>query len=125
MFPPATASGLRAESRGWRASANGPRAVPPPATSGAPRQPPRAQRVLGGRVPPAAAGLEPDAWLVARLAAHDAVWAGGLPVDELRARFDASVATVSIRPRLPVATEDRTVAGAAGPLGARLYVPAG
>ena len=28
--------------------------------------PPRAQAVLGGRVPDAAAGLEPDAWLVAR-----------------------------------------------------------
>jgi acetyl esterase/lipase len=87
--------------------------------------PPRAQRALGGRVPPSAAGLEPDAWLVARLAAREGLAAGGLPLDELRARFDVSVATVSIRPRLPVATEDRTVAGAAGPLGARLYVPAG
>jgi acetyl esterase len=87
--------------------------------------PPRAQRVLGGRIPPEAAGLEPDAWLVARLAARDAVWAGDLPLDELRARFDASLATVSARPRLPVAAEDRTVEGAAGPLGARLYVPAG
>jgi acetyl esterase len=87
--------------------------------------PPGAQRALGGRVPPEAAGLEPDAWLVARLSERDAVRVRELPLDDLRARFDASVATVSIRPRLPVAAEERTVAGAAGPLGARLYVPAG
>jgi acetyl esterase len=86
--------------------------------------PPRAQRAIGGPVPPGVAGLEPDAWLVARLAERDPVRARELPLDALRARFEASVATVSIRPRLPVRAEHRTVAGAAGPLGARLYVPA-
>src|SRR5262245_47164049 len=83
--------------------------------------PPGAQRALGGRVPADAVGLEPDA----RLAARDGLRAGERPLQAQRPRFDASVATVSIRPRRPVATEDRTVAGAAGPLGARLYVPAG
>jgi len=87
--------------------------------------PPRAQRAIGGAVPPAAEGLEPDAWLVARLAERDALVAGDLPLAALRERFAQSVATVSIRPRLPVGAEDRTVAGAAGPLAARLYVPAG
>jgi acetyl esterase/lipase len=86
--------------------------------------PPRVQRAIGGPVPREVTGLEPDAWLVARLAERDPVHARELPLDALRARFAASVATVSIRPRLPVSAEDRTVAGAAGPLRARLYVPA-
>jgi acetyl esterase len=86
--------------------------------------PPAAQRALAGRPPPHAAGLEPDAWLVARLAGREAIPAGSLPVDEVRARFVRMLAPLAIRPRLPVATSDVAVAGAAGPLTARLYVPA-
>src|SRR2546423_1822548 len=39
--------------------------------------PTRAIGTLAGAPPPHAAGLEPDAWLVARLAARDAVPVGG------------------------------------------------
>jgi acetyl esterase len=87
--------------------------------------PPAAQRALGGRPPPHAAGLEPDAWLVARIDAHDPVRPGEMPVAEVRERFVRSLGPVSIRPRVPVGVEERTVAGASGPLGARFYVPAG
>jgi acetyl esterase/lipase len=86
--------------------------------------PPRAQRALAGRPPPHAAGLEPDAWLVARLAAREAVPPGREPVAEVRARFARTLRPVAIRPRLPLATEDVVLAGPAGPLPARLYVPA-
>jgi acetyl esterase len=87
--------------------------------------PPRAHKALAGRVPPHAAGLEPDAWLVARLDQRfDTGPPGAEPIAERRERFARDVANVSIRPRVPVAAEDRTVAGAAGPLAARLYVPA-
>ena len=86
--------------------------------------PPRAQAVLGGRVPDAAAGLEPDAWLVARLAERQRERLADLPTEVLRRKFERTVATVSIRPRVPVAREDASVSGAAGPLTARLYTPA-
>src|SRR4051794_2981938 len=87
--------------------------------------PPAVQRVFAGPVPPAAAGLEPDAWLVARLARHQRIVPGERPVEEVRAHFERSLAPVTRRLRLPVATQQHTVAGAAGGLGARLYVPAG
>jgi acetyl esterase len=87
--------------------------------------PPWAIAALAGRPPPHAAGLEPDAWLVARLAAHDAIPAGSRPVDELRAHFERQLAPLAIHPRLPLAASDVVVAGAAGPLPARLYVPDG
>jgi acetyl esterase/lipase len=87
--------------------------------------PPRALRLLGGAVPPEAAGLEPDAWLVARLADRDAIATRDEPVDAVRERFARTLAGVSIRPRLPVAVEQRTVEGAAGRLGALFYAPAG
>jgi acetyl esterase len=86
--------------------------------------PPRAQAALAGPLPPHADGLEPDAWLLARLAARDAIPAGALPVAELREEFARRLRRVSIRPRLPLEEHDRVVAGAAGPLPARLYVPA-
>ena len=50
--------------------------------------PPRAGACSAGAPPPHAAGLEPDAWLVARLAARDASPRPRLPLDELRAGFE-------------------------------------
>jgi acetyl esterase len=85
--------------------------------------PPRVIAALAGSPPPHAAGLEPDAWLLARLAAREAVPPGSLPVDEVRAQFAHNLSGVAIRPRLPLHARDVTVAGAAGPLTARLYVP--
>src|SRR4051794_41444070 len=82
-----------------------------------------AQRALAGRPPPHAAGLAPDAWLVARLAARAAVPPGHEPIAEVRARFARTLRPVAIRPRLALATEDVVLAGPAGPLPARLYVP--
>src|SRR5689334_21124656 len=86
--------------------------------------PPRAQAVRDGPVPDAAAGLEPDAWLVARLAERDRERLADLPTEVLRRKFERTVATVSIRPRVPVARENASVSGATGPLTARLYTPA-
>jgi len=83
------------------------------------------QRTLAGRPPAHAAGLEPDAWLVARLAERESVPPGALPVDQARRRFAMVLAPLSIRPRLPLTAGERTVAGAVGPLPARLYVPHG
>jgi acetyl esterase len=82
-------------------------------------------RMLAGAPPAHAAGLEPDAWLLARLAEHESVPPGALPVDQARRRFAMVLARLEIRPRLPLTASDRTVAGAAGPLPARLYVPHG
>src|SRR4051794_25646472 len=82
-------------------------------------------RALAGRPPAAAAGLAPDAWLLARLAERGSVPPGALPVDEARRRFALALGPLGIRPRLPLTATDRTVAGAAGPLSARLYVPHG
>jgi acetyl esterase len=84
-----------------------------------------AHRALAGSPPPHAAGLAPDAWLVARLAARESVPPGELPVERARRRFATVLAPLAIRPRLPLTATDRTVAGAAGPLHARLYVPHG
>src|SRR3954471_8467824 len=83
------------------------------------------QRTLAGRPPAHAAGLEPDAWLVARLAERESVPPGALPVDQARRRFAMVLAPLSIRPRLPLTAGERTVAGAVGLLPARLYVPHG
>src|SRR3954469_18929558 len=82
-------------------------------------------RALAGRPPAAAAGLAPDAWLLAPLAERGSVPPGALPVDEARRRFALALAPLGVRPRLPLTATDRTVAGAAGPLSARLYVPHG
>src|SRR3954468_13684378 len=87
--------------------------------------PPRVIAVLAGSPPPHAAGLAPDAWLVARIAAYDAIPAGSLPADELRAEFARRVAPLAIDPPPTVRATDVTLAGAAGPLTARLYVPDG
>src|SRR3954453_13349438 len=82
-------------------------------------------RALAGRPPAPAAGLARDAWLLAQLAERASVPPGALPVDEARKRFAKALGPLGIRPRLPLTATDRTVAGAAGPLSARLYVPHG
>jgi acetyl esterase len=82
-------------------------------------------RALAGRPPAPAVGLAPDAWLLAQLAERGSVPPGALPVDEARKRFALALAPLGIRPRLPLTATDRTVAGAAGALRARLYVPHG
>src|SRR4051812_47135428 len=87
--------------------------------------PPRVIAALAGSPPAHAAGLEADAWLVARLAAREAIPAGSLPLDELRAEFARRLARVAIRARLPLHARDVAIAGAAGRLTARLYVPDG
>ena len=84
-----------------------------------------AHRALAGAPPRDVAGLAPDAWLVARLAELGSVPPGSQPVDETRERFAMTLAHLAIRPRLPLAASDRPIAGAAGPLHARLYVPHG
>src|SRR3954468_24951007 len=80
-------------------------------------------RALAGRPPAPAAGLAPDAWLLAQLAERGSVPPGALPVDEARKRFAKALGPLGIRPRLPLTATDRTVPGAAGPLSARLSVP--
>src|SRR3954451_15900220 len=82
--------------------------------------PPRVIAALAGTPPPHAAGLERDAWLIARLAAQDAIPPGSLPPDELRAEFARRLAPLGIHPPLPLRAQDVTVAGRP----ARLYVPA-
>src|SRR3954452_22208367 len=82
-------------------------------------------RALAGRPPAPAAGLAPDAWLLAQLAERGSLPPGAPPLDEARKRFAKALGPLGIRPRLPLTATDRTVAGAADPLSARLYVPHG
>ena len=80
-------------------------------------------RRLAGRPPETAAGLEPDAWLLARLgtAARERRGPQDDPPEVARRRFVAEAAMIAAKLPLPVAVEDRTVAG----LPARLHVPQG
>jgi acetyl esterase len=80
--------------------------------------------LLAGPVPPQAAGLEPDAWMLARIAERARLPAGELPVQAMRARFELIAAPFSPRREFPLVTEDHQLLGPAGPLAARLYVPA-
>src|SRR5579871_5940903 len=81
-------------------------------------------RRLAGSPPESAAGLEPDAWLVARLSEIARLPAGERPVAEMRARFEL-IATPFSRPwPAGVRSEEQLLAGPGGPLAARLYVPA-
>jgi acetyl esterase len=82
-------------------------------------------RLIAGPLPEHAAGLAPDAWLVAQLSERLRAPAGDLPVVEMRERFVRSTAPLSVRPSLPMATSDLTLTGApaGGPQPARLYVP--
>jgi acetyl esterase len=78
---------------------------------------------LAGAPPPPAAGVEPDALLLARLAGWSAVPAGSMPPDEMRAEFARRLAPLAVDAPATVRATDVTLAGAAGPLRARLYVP--
>src|SRR3954453_5984294 len=51
--------------------------------------------------PPRGAGLAPDAWVVARLARYQRLVPGERPVAEVRAHFERSLAPVTRRMRLP------------------------
>jgi acetyl esterase len=87
-------------------------------------------RRLAGSPPPEAAGLHPEAWLLARLSAvapdrqNDRV-----PVAEQRRRMALSAAPLGGRVTAPVSVSDHAIPAADGgpgsaPIPARLYVPA-
>jgi acetyl esterase len=80
-------------------------------------------RTIAGPIPAQAAGLEADAWMVARLSELARLPAGERPVAEMRKRFDLLAAPFSPRRKLGVAVEQHELAGPAGALAARLYVP--
>jgi acetyl esterase len=77
--------------------------------------------VLGGRRPGEAAGLAPDAWLLAKLGSAGRTVDQTDPPAVVRERFVLETAMVQARAQLPVAAEERTCAD----LPARLYVPQG
>jgi acetyl esterase len=79
---------------------------------------------LAGPVPEQAAGLEPDAWMIARLSALASLPAGERPVAEMRERFDLISAPFSRRRAPAVATAKHALEGPGGSLPASLYVPA-
>ena len=81
-------------------------------------------RALAGPVPAQAAGLEPDAWMIARLSEVARLPAGERPVAEMRRRFDLIAAPFSQRRALAVRTAKHMLDGPGGPLPAQLYVPA-
>lgn len=80
-------------------------------------------RVLAGGLPIPAAGLEADAWMLARLSERARLPAGELPVAEMRARFELLTAVFSPLPYQDVASRDLLLAGPAGEIPARLYTP--
>jgi acetyl esterase len=84
-------------------------------------------RWLAGAPPAHAAGLHPEAWLLARLSAiapdrqNDSV-----PVAEQRRRLALSAGVLAARPRLPLSVSDHAITAAGGvgePIPGRLYVP--
>jgi acetyl esterase len=87
-------------------------------------------RRLAGEPPPHAAGLHPEAWLLARLSSiapdrqNDRV-----PVAEQRRRLALSAAPLTVRPRLPLTVSEHAIPGVGGPdaapIPARLYAPHG
>jgi acetyl esterase len=79
--------------------------------------------VLAGPLPSQAVGLQADAWMLARLSEITRLPAGEQPVEEMRERFELIAAPFSPHPYPEVATEELTLAGPAGGLAARLYVP--
>src|SRR5262245_23246483 len=79
---------------------------------------------LFGEPPPTASGLDPEAWALARLSSVVTTSPVDVPVEIGRRLFELRSAPLSVRPRLPLAAEDRVLPGPGGPLPARLYVPA-
>ena len=77
--------------------------------------------VLAGSPPPAAAGLDPEAWMLARLADRVDVPISEVPLERLRHEFEVEVGPFSLHADLPLTVED----GIAGGVRSRLYVPAG
>jgi acetyl esterase len=80
---------------------------------------------LAGRPPDVCAGLDPEAWLMAKLAARVV-----RPIDEIelaqaRELFDLRAAAFAWRPPLPVRQTDRFLPGPGGEIPARLYEPDG
>ncbi len=79
-------------------------------------------RALAGTPPAVARDLEPEAWLLARLATlADRLAGEPPPVERARRLSDAQSRFLAAAPRTPVGTEDREAGGVA----ARLYAPAG
>ena len=76
--------------------------------------------VLAGSPPAAAAGLDPEALMVARLADRVDVPISEVPVERLRHEYEVEVGPFSLRGDLPVTVEN----GSAGGVASRLYVPA-
>jgi len=66
--------------------------------------PDRVLAALAGKPPAHAAGLERDAWLLARLArlTTGAIPAGTVPPEQLRADFARRLAPLAVKPRLPL-----------------------
>ncbi|MFL5846250.1 MAG: alpha/beta hydrolase [Solirubrobacteraceae bacterium] len=88
--------------------------------------PARVQSALGGPAPAAAPDLAPEARLLARLermVAKEPSDPMVVTTPAARRSFDAQAIAVGGRPRARVRAQDTTVAGSAGPLRARLYVP--
>ena len=79
---------------------------------------------LAGPPPPEAAGLHPEAWLLARLSRIGPGHTGdGVPVAEQRRRLALEARPLAIRPRLPLDVADHAIPGPAGTIPARLYAP--
>jgi acetyl esterase len=79
---------------------------------------------LAGPPPPEAAGLHPEAWLLARLSRLGPGHTGDdVPVPELRRRLALEAKPMAIAPRLPLSTTEHAIPGPGGPIPARLYAP--
>jgi acetyl esterase len=83
-------------------------------------------RRLAGEPPPHAAGLHPEAWLLARLSAiPPSRQTDRVPVAEQRRRLALSAHPLALHPPLPLTVSDYAIPGAGGPIPARLYRPEG
>jgi acetyl esterase len=80
-------------------------------------------RLLAGAPPASAAGLDPEAWMLARLTALVERPVGSAPVAAGRRLFELQSAPLSARSPLPVVVAERLLPGPAGQLHARLYTP--
>jgi acetyl esterase len=79
---------------------------------------------LAGTPPPEAAGLDPEALLLARLSRVGPGHTGdAVPIAEQRRRVALEARAIAVRPRLPLDVGDHILPGPAGDLRARLYAP--